>query len=97
MKEKNNNSYLVIDERMRKIEKEKLKELGFYLIEINSTNNVYEEISSHVDIFACQIGNKLIVEPSVYKLIKEKLLDNYNIEQGKEKVKDKYPADIKYM
>ena len=57
---------LLIDERMRLIEKEKLRELGYSLLEIKASNNVYEEISSHVDIFTCKIGNKLIVEPSKY-------------------------------
>ena len=83
---------LIIDERMRAIEKEKLKELGYNLIEIKANPNVYEEISSHVDIFASKVGNKLIVEPSVYELIKGK----YKVEQGQESVKNKYPYDIKY-
>ena len=87
---------LIIDNRMRKIEKEQLKQLGYNLIEIKASNNVYEEISSHVDIFTCKIGENLIVEPSKYEEIKEKIENNYNIQQGKEKVKSKYPYDIKY-
>ena len=96
MKEKFNDSCLIIDERIRKIEKEKLKDLGYTLIEIQANENVYEEISSHVDIVVCKIGNKLIIEPSIYEKIKGKLLYNYNIEQGKQKVEKKYPYDIKY-
>lgn len=88
--------HLIIDGRMRKIEKEKLKELGYNLIEIKPSENVYEEISAHVDIFTCIIGNKLIVEPTTYVAIKENLPVNYNIEQGKEKIENKYPYDIKY-
>ena len=71
MQKQINISQLIIDERMRKIEKDKLKELGYDLIEIKRNSNVYEEISSHVDIFTCKIGNKLIVESSQYKIIKE--------------------------
>jgi len=92
-----NNSVLIIDNRMRNIEKEKLKELGYSLIEIVSNNNcVYEEISSHVDIFTCKIGEKLIIEPNIYESIKEKIDGTYNIERGNEKVEKKYPYDIKY-
>lgn len=91
-----NASQLIIDERMRKAEKEKLKELGYNLIEIKTSNNVYEEIAAHVDIFTCKIGNTLIVEPTVYELVKERLLNNCNIEQGQQNVGNKYPYDIKY-
>ena len=37
--------YLVIDERMRSIEKETLKGLGYELIEIKKSEKVYPEIS----------------------------------------------------
>lgn len=87
---------LIIDERMRDIEKEQIKKLGYEIIEMKQSNNLYREISSHVDIFACKIGDKLIIEPSQYKEIKTKLLHVCNIEQGSEKVECKYPYDIKY-
>lgn len=96
MKNEVNVDQIIIDERMRKIEKEKLKDLGYKLIEIPENKNVYEEISSHVDIFTCKIGNKLIVEPSIYESIKQRVAKNYSIEQGQENVEKKYPYDIKY-
>ena len=71
------NSALIIDGRMLDAEKKKLKELGYNLLELKPSNSVYEEISAHVDIFTCKIGHKLIVEPSRYSEIKEKLY-NYN-------------------
>lgn len=81
--------YLIIDERMRVVEKDTLKKLGFELKEIKQNKEIYTEISSHVDIFTCKIGNKLIVEPSQY--------DNLKIgEKGSEKIGNKYPYDIKY-
>lgn len=86
---------LIIDKRMRKIEKEKLKELGYNLIEIKQSEKVYQEISSHVDIFTCKIEEKLIVEPTQYDNIKSQLQENV-IEQGSESVESKYPLDIKY-
>ena len=86
---------LIVDCRMRKKEKDKLKELGFKLIEIKPIKNVYEEISSHVDIFTCKIGNTIIIEPSQYAQIIDKI-ENKNIKKGREKVSSKYPEDIKY-
>lgn len=89
-------SQLVIDERMRNIEKGKLKEMGYNLIEIKQSKNTYEEISAHVDIFTCKIGDKLIVEPSIYKMIKNQLLENFDIQIGNEIIEKSYPYDIKY-
>lgn len=86
---------LIIDERMRTIEKERLKENGYNLIEIPRNEIVYPEISSHVDIFTCRVGDKIIVEPSQYNYIKSKLKYKY-IEQGNEDIEANYPFDIKY-
>lgn len=87
---------LIIDERMRPIEKQKLKELGYDLIEIKQSQKVYPEISSHVDIFTCKIGDVLIVEPSQYEQIKSKLTSENKILSGQENISLKYPDDIKY-
>ena len=77
---------------MRKIEKEKLMELGYELIEIKRSEAVYSEISSHVDIFACKVGEKVVIEPTQYK----NLQGLPKIVKGKETVQNKYPFDIKY-
>lgn len=87
---------LIIDERMRRIEKQKLKELGYDLIEIKQNENVYTEISSHVDIFTCKIGDVLIIEPSKYEQMKLQLTSEYKIKSGLETISSKYPEDIKY-
>lgn len=99
---------IIIDERMRQIEKAKLKELGYELIEIKQSNKVYQEISAHVDIFACKIEKNIIVEPSQFNNIifqlkeeksrhlKENVNVNKNILKGNEEIKGKYPYDIKY-
>ena len=52
---------------------EELKSLGYELIEKNKNENLYSEISSHVDIFACKIKDKIIVENGLYKTLKSKL------------------------
>lgn len=89
---------IIIDERMRQIEKEKLKELGYEeIIEIRQSDKVYQEISSHVDIFVCKTEKNIIIEPSQFNNIKDKLQsDMKKIIQGNEKIKEKYPYDIKY-
>ena len=91
-----NKTQLIIDERMRQIEKNRLKLLGYELIEIKKNENIYTEISSHVDIFTCRIGEKLIVEPTNYNYIKTQVIDSENVIQGNEKIETKYPLDIKY-
>ena len=91
--------YLIIDKRMRQIEKEKLKQLGYELIELEQNLNVYEEISSHVDIHVCKIGSKLIIEKSKYQEILgllKKVNYSESIEVGQESIGKKYPQDIKY-
>ena len=46
---------VIIDNRMRQIEKQKLQNMGFEIIEVQTNPNVYTEISSHVDISVCKI------------------------------------------
>ncbi len=87
--------YAIIDERMRQVEKEFFEEQKYRLIEIKKNANLYPEISSHVDIHICKIGESLVIEPTQYNNIKNSL-NNYNIIKGLEKVQAKYPSDIKY-
>ena len=87
---------LIIDERMREIEKKKLQKLGYELIEIKQNSDIYAEISAHVDIFTCKVGNKLIVEPSQYDLIKDQIPEEYEVQQGRDNIDSEYPDDIKY-
>jgi len=81
---------VIIDERMRRIEKEKIKELGYEIIELKQSLKTYPEISSHVDIFVSKIGNKIIVEPSQYIN-----MNGISAKIGSE-LGEKYPDDIKY-
>ena len=96
MKDKIKTQKLIIDERMRQVEKEKLKTLGYQILEIEQSKKVYPEISSHVDIFTCKIGEKIIIEPCQYNHIKSQLQDEERIKQGNEEIEANYPYDIKY-
>lgn len=89
---------IIIDNKMRKIEKNFLESLGYSIVELPKCNNVYEEISSHTDIFISKLGNNIIVDPSIYEFILSKLnnSENINIIKGDIEVKEKYPLDIPY-
>lgn len=67
------NKYIIIDCRMRALEKNLLKNLGFNLVEIQKSYETYPEISSHVDIFTCKINTTLVVEKSQYNYIKNRI------------------------
>ena len=86
--------YLLIDERMRDVEKQTLKNLGYELIEIKKSTNVYPEISSHVDIFACKVKDKIIAEKHIYDILKNKF--KRKIIKGDSTVQNVYPNDINY-
>lgn len=82
---------IIIDKRMRTQEKEYLSQFGT-LIEIEPQNSVYDEISSHPDIFFTKINNQIFMAPNLK-------LDNLPVSAcllGSENVENKYPLDIKY-
>lgn len=79
---------LIIDERIRKIEYDYLTRY-FNIIKIPLSEDVYEEISGHSDIFYCKINGKIICAPNA-KFIKKEF------KIGKSFVKNKYPLDIPY-
>ncbi len=89
--------YILIDNRMRNVEKNTLKYLGYKLVNIPKSNSVYYEISSHTDIFAVKIGDTLFTEKSIYDDMVFSLKNGeFNIISGREKVGLNYPEDIKY-
>ena len=90
--------YVIIDNKMRDIETDYLKKLGYNLIKLKTSNYVYDEISSHVDIFACRIKDNIILENNLYNELfnkKHSVLDN-KIICGKNSVGNKYPFDVLY-
>lgn len=80
---------IIIDSRMRKVEKEYLSQYGD-LIELPYQSSVYEEISSHPDIFFCKINNQIFQTPNL------KLENKLKTKQGSNSVGAQYPEDIKY-
>lgn len=79
---------LLIDSRIRKEEYDYLTRY-FCVIKIPLSNDVYEQISGHSDIFYCKINNKIICAPNA------PIIDN-DFSLGIQTVKNKYPEDVCY-
>ncbi len=89
--------YIIIDSRMRNKEKNMLKYLGYRLVPLKKSINVYPEISSHTDIFAVKIGHTLVCEKNTYEDMEFMLKDSeFDIISGKDEVGMEYPEDVKY-
>ncbi len=79
---------LIIDSRIRDIEYNYLSEF-FNVIKLPLSNDVYEEISGHSDIFYAKINNQVIAAPNAEIMEQQFIL-------GKEKVGKEYPKDVLY-
>lgn len=79
---------IIIDSRMRNVEKEYLAQYG-ELIEIPYHDICYDEVSSHPDIFFAKIDGVLFKAPNV------KMNLPYGI-VGNSLVEGKYPNDVRY-
>ena len=79
---------LIIDSRIRDVEYNYLSKF-FNVIKLPLSNDVYEEISGHSDIFYTTINNQVIVAPNAEIMEQQFTL-------GKEKVGKEYPKDVLY-
>ena len=79
---------LIIDSSIRVIEYKYLSQF-FNIIKLPLSNDVYEEISGHSDIFYTKINDKVIVAPNAKIKEKQFIL-------GQEKVEKEYPKDVLY-
>ena len=81
---------ILVDERIRYIEyKYLVEDLKQEVKRIPLSDDVYEEISGHSDIFYTKIGGKIYAAPNA------PIIEN-NFTIGEEKVSRKYPEDVKY-
>ena len=95
--------YLFVDNKIRDIEYNYLKSLNFEIIKLQVNGNLYDEISSHVDIHVCKIKDKVIVSKELYEYLNinffciNKHLDlKEKIICGDSYVLGDYPLDVKY-
>lgn len=82
--------YAVVDFRMRTIEKEYIKSLGYEIIENRFNLNTYDEISAHVDIYYLKVGDMIFSAPE------KKGILPFNTVSCTTPVGNKYPEDIPY-
>jgi hypothetical protein len=85
---------ILLDERINKVISDYFKSLGFEIIKIKHNTNLYNEISSHADILACLIDDKLFIEDELYKDINKKIDNKYEVINIGE-INKEYPNDIK--
>ena len=79
---------LIIDSRIRDEEYTFLSNY-FNVIKLPLSDDVYEEISGHSDIFYCKINKQIVVAPNAKILEKD-------FKIGKTKVEKEYPLDVLY-
>lgn len=79
---------LIIDSRIRDVEYNYLSKF-FNVIKLPLSNDVYEEISGHCDIFYTKINNQVIVAPNA-EIMEQQFI------MGQEKVGNEYPKDVLY-
>ena len=79
---------LIIDSRIREIEYRYLSKY-FNVKKLPLSDDVYEEISGHSDIFYCSINDDIIMAPN------SKIKEN-SFKVGQEKVVKEYPKDVLY-
>lgn len=80
---------IIVDFRMRKIEKEYIKSLGYNIIENNFNLDTYDEISSHPDIYYLKVGQVNFAAP-----LKKNIVENAVL--GTSDVGNEYPYDVPY-
>lgn len=79
---------LIIDSRIRDDEYTYLSKY-FNVLKLPLSDDVYEEISGHSDMFYCKINNEIVAAPNAKILEKD-------FKTGKVKVEKEYPLDVPY-
>ena len=82
--------YAVVDFRMRKVEKEYIESLGYEIIENGFNLDVYDEISSHVDIYYLKAGDVVFSAPEKRGQVP------FNVVNCVTTVGGEYPLDVPY-
>lgn len=91
-----------LDKKIRDEERIFFENLGYKVILIPTNNNLYDEISSHVDIHITKINNNnLIVAPCIYNFVVEKISkinpkSSVKVICGQEELYKNYPRDVAY-
>jgi len=87
--------YCIVDFRMKKIEKEYLAGLEYFVIENEFNNLVYDEISAHPDIYYTKVNEHVFVSLDKAREL-EKGSFPFQVLVGESKVSSEYPKDVAY-
>jgi len=86
----------IIDPRMPKKAKVKLKRLNFHIAEVPLHKKLAKPVAGHVDMMLFKHGNKVIYEPSLEKIAGLLRQNGYDCIKGEPITSSKYPKDIIY-
>ena len=94
----NNVSLILVDKRIPKDMEYELRKRNIDIIKTCECEETYEAIKYHPDICVCNLGKgNIVVAPNVYDYYAKALKKyNFNIIEGKEYIKNKYPYNIQY-
>ena len=84
---------LVIDSRIREEEYKYLSDY-FNVIKLPLSDDVYEEISGHSDIFFAKLKDRVVVAPN--NTLLRNIASNHNLKIGHCAVEKEYPKDVLY-
>ena len=86
----------VIDPRMPKKAKEKLKRLNYYIAEVPFHKRLARPVRGHVDMMLFRHGGKVIYEPQLEDIANLLRQNGYRCIKGEKIKSEKYPKDIIY-
>lgn len=86
--------YVLIDEKINKKYEKYLSSLKRKIIKVPKDFSLYDEISSHTDIHALKIKDKIVVDKKFYSYLKKYNLPN--VICGLSELLREYPGDVKY-
>ncbi|MDP8229749.1 MAG: radical SAM protein [Candidatus Gorgyraea atricola] len=86
----------IIDPKMPRKAKDKLKRLNFHVAEVPLHKKLAKPVAGHVDMMLFKHGNKIIYEPSLEKIAGLLRQNGYNCIKGEPITFSKYPKDIIY-
>ena len=88
------NKFILIDEKINKKYEKYLSSLKRKIIKVPKDYSLYDEISSHTDIHALKIKDKIVVDKKFYSYLEKFNLPN--IISGTSELLREYPGDVKY-
>ncbi len=86
----------IIDPRMPKKAKEKLKRLNFHIVEVPLHKKLAKPVRGHVDMMLFKYADRVIYEPCLEDIAGLLRLNGYNCIKGEAIISPDYPKDIIY-